>query len=96
MIFHDWPVADCKRILQNLKPSLRQGYSKVLITDAIIPDMGATMLHTSLDMAMMEIAAEEKTEAVFKKILESEGLIIKKIWRSGKGVDAMIEAELGA
>jgi hypothetical protein len=45
-------------------------------------------------MAMMEIAAEEKTETVFREILESEGFMIKNIWRSVKGVDGMIEAEL--
>jgi hypothetical protein len=96
MIFHDWPVEDCKRILRNLKPAMRPGYSKLLVTDAIIPDMGATLLHTTLDLAMMSISAEEKSESVFRDILASEGFVIKKVWNSVKGVDSVIEAEIAA
>jgi hypothetical protein len=96
MIFHDWPVEDCKKILRFLKPAMRPGYSKVLVTDAFLPDKGATLLQTSLDIAMMTISAEEKTEATFKHIFESEGFTVKKIWRSVQGVDCVIEAELDA
>jgi len=94
MIFHDWPVDDCKKILRMLKPAMQPGYSKLLITDAVIPEMGANLLHTTLDLAMMEMAAEEKSEEVFRQILEDEGFIIKKIWRGIKGVDSMFEAEI--
>ena len=94
MIFHDWPVDDCKKILRMLKPAMEPGYSKLLITDAVIPDIGASLLHTTLDLAMMDMAAEEKSEEVFNQILQREGFVVKKVWRSVKGVDSMFEAEV--
>jgi hypothetical protein len=94
MIFHDWPVDDCKKILRMLKPAMEPGYSKLLITDAVIPDIGASLLHTTLDLAMMDMAAEEKSEEVFNQILQREGFVVKKVWRRVKGVDSMFEAEV--
>jgi hypothetical protein len=94
MIFHDWPVDDCKKILRMLKPAMEPGYSKLLVTDAVIPDTGASLLHTTLDLAMMDMAAEEKSEEVFNQILQEEGFVVKKVWRSVKGVDSMFEAEV--
>lgn len=77
-----------------LKPALQPGYSKLLVTDAVIPDTGASLLHTTLDLAMMVIAAEEKSEELFRQILQDEGFIIRKVWRSTIGVDSMFEAEI--
>jgi fumagillin biosynthesis methyltransferase len=76
-----------------LKPAMIPGYSKLLITDAVIPDTEASLLHTTLDLAMMEMAAEEKSEEVFRQILQDEGFTVQKVWRSVKGVDSMFEAE---
>ncbi len=73
---------------------MRAGYSKLLITDAVVPETGATLLHATLDMAMMTNGAEEKSETVFREMLDNEGFVIQKIWRSQKGVDAIIEAEI--
>ena len=94
MVFHDWPLDDCKRILQNLKPAMRPGYSKLLIVDLIIPETGSTLQHGHLDMTMMTIGAEEKTEAQFRELLRGEGFEIRKIWRTPNGVDCVLEVEL--
>jgi hypothetical protein len=94
MVFHDWPFEDCRKILQNLKPSMRAGYSKLLIGDSIVPETGASMRQVLVDMTMMTIGAEEKSETQFKDLLESEGFVIRKIWRSRDSMDSIIEAEM--
>lgn len=76
-----------------LKPAIEPGYSKLLITDTIILDIGATLLHTTLDMATMNLAAEERSKEACRRILQDEGFRIRKIWRGVKGVDSMFEAE---
>lgn len=94
MVFHDWPLADCRRILRQVKSAMIPGHSKLLIGDLIIPDIGASKSEAIIDIMMMTLAAEEKSESTFKTLLESEGFFIRQIWRSTGGRDSIIEAEI--
>ncbi|KAG0650200.1 O-methyltransferase desB [Hyphodiscus hymeniophilus] len=94
MIFHDWPIDDCRRILRNLKPSMKAGYSKLLIGDSVVPESGASLHQSLIDMTMMTIGAEEKNETQFRELLTSEGFSIVNIWRSKYAIDSIIEAEM--
>lgn len=94
MVFHDWPLEECRQILRQLKPAMAPGYSKLLIGDLIIPDVGASRTEAVIDMMMMTFAAEEKSESTFRTLLESEGFSIRNIWRSESGRDGIIEAVL--
>lgn len=95
-VLHDWPDDMCGKILANLTPALRRGYSKVLINENVIPDTGAYWETTSLDLIMMAIGSGERTERHWHALLESAGLRIVKIWtaRAQKGVESLIECEL--
>jgi len=95
-ILHDWPDDMCRKILANLIPSLRPGYSKVLINENVIPDTGAYWETTSLDLIMMAIGSGERTERHWHALLESAGLKIVNIWTAPaqKGVESLIECEL--
>lgn len=95
-VLHDWPDDMCRKILSNLLPSLQPGYSKVLINENVIPDMGAYWETTSLDLIMMAIGSGERTESHWRALLESAGLRVLKIWNATaqKGVESLIECEL--
>lgn len=95
-VLHDWPDNMCRKILANLIPALRRGYSKVLINENVIPAKGAYWETTSLDLIMMTIGSGERTEQHWRALLESAGLKVVNIWTAPaqKGVESMIECEL--
>ncbi len=73
---------------------MEPGYSKLLINDWILLDKGSSFPAAMMDLHMMAmLAAKERTESQWKRLLESAGLTIVKIWRSG-GEEGVIEAVL--
>ncbi|KAL3458363.1 S-adenosyl-L-methionine-dependent methyltransferase [Aspergillus heterothallicus] len=94
-VLHDWTDADCRRILSNLVPALKPGYSKILINENVIPSTNAYWETTSLDIIMMaDFASQERTETQWRALVESVGLKIVKIWTVRRGVESLIECEL--
>ncbi|KAI0386350.1 putative O-methyltransferase [Hypomontagnella monticulosa] len=94
-IFHDWPDAEAIKILKNIAPAMKRGYSKLLICDMVIPPTGATMYQTLLDVNMMAcLSACERTEAMWQKLMSEAGFKIVKMSRDNRGHEAVIEAEL--
>lgn len=58
-IFHDWPDQYCLKLLRALIPALKPG-ARVLVSDFIVPESGATTryeegLVRGFDLAMMEL-----------------------------------------
>ncbi|KAI1416372.1 putative O-methyltransferase [Hypoxylon sp. FL1857] len=94
-IFHDWPDAQALQILKNIAPAFKKGYSKLLICDVVIPPTGASVYQVVLDVNMMvHISSYERTEAMWKKLLNEAGFEIVKICMDARGNEAVIEAEL--
>lgn len=95
-VLHDWPDNVCKSILARIKEAMKPGYSKLLINENVIPDVGAWWETSALDMVMLTLfCSKERTEADWRNLLEtSAGLKIVKIWSAGKGVESLIEVEL--
>jgi len=94
-VLHDWPDNECRKILQNQIPAMKKGYSKILIDDLVIPDQGAGWVETGIDMIMMTAnAAQERTQADWRSLLESVGLKMTKLWDCKGEPFKLIEAEL--
>lgn len=95
-ILHDFSSDDaCRRILNNIIPAMKAGYSKLLIKDLLIPDCHAPWAFTALDVNVMQsLSGQERTELQLRNLLESVGLKIEGIWRHEKAIDAVIEAVL--
>ena len=94
-VLHDWTDERCRIILQQLIPAMEKGYSKILINENVVPDVGASWKITSLDWFMMALAASsERTEAQWRDLLRSVGLRISGIWTKAPGVESLIEAIL--
>ncbi|KAF7957958.1 hypothetical protein EAE96_003525 [Botrytis aclada] len=96
-IFHDWPDNACIKILQQIIPAMKKGYSRILIVDLVLPDVGASVFGSLLDINMMPLSGIERTEKHWKKLLEGEGLKVVNIqWpaTAGGSRDCVLEAVL--
>ncbi|KAH8689278.1 putative O-methyltransferase [Phaeosphaeriaceae sp. PMI808] len=93
-VLHDWSDESSIQILKQTAAAMKRGYSKVLINDIVIPTTGATCYQTAMDCLVMQASANERTEAVWKKVIEGAGLKFVKIWPDGRGYESVIEAEL--
>lgn len=71
------------------------GYSKLVINEYVVPDVGATWSITSLDWLVMALGAvQERTEKQWRTLLERAGLTVVGIWTYDQGTESLIEAEL--
>jgi hypothetical protein len=52
-VLHDWPDAECKKILDNQKPSMKKGYSKLLIHEVVLDPLAPEASRTTSDITMM-------------------------------------------
>jgi hypothetical protein len=83
---------------------MQPGYSRLLINEYVVPDVGASWSVTSMDWLMLALGAvRERTERDWNQLLRSVGLRIVKIWvcegkgdEGGQGTECLIEAEVGA
>jgi hypothetical protein len=94
-VLHDWSEPQALQILNNLVPAFKRGYSKLLITDIVIPPKGASTFQAAVDVLMMTVLAGcERTEAAWTKLLNTAGFKIVKVWPDTRGIECVIEAEL--
>ncbi|KAJ5161069.1 hydroxyindole O-methyltransferase [Penicillium capsulatum] len=94
-ILHDWGDDDGVKILQNLVPALKKGYSRVLLNEIVVSEEKPTLAATSMDMMMLaHFAVRERTEAEWKDILQQAGLKIVNIHTYPGVAESLIEAEL--
>ena len=93
MIFHDWPNDKSIEILKATASAMKPGYSKITINDIVLPDQGASRFATVSDINMLALlAAVERSETQWQRLLDEAGLEIVKIW---PGVpESVIEATL--
>ena len=75
---------------------MEPGYSKILLSEVILPDTGCSLLQAGLDIQMMGMhAGMERTRAQWKRLLEGEGFRIVKFWMApGGDGQGVVEAEL--
>jgi hypothetical protein len=72
-------------------------YSRILIDDFVLPDVGADGVVASMDVIMMLLASGiERAEGQWRRLLHLANLEIIKIWRAGVGYEAVIEAKIAS
>lgn len=92
-ILHDWNDEICQRILTQVVKAMKHGYSKLLIEENVVPDVGADWEMTSLDLMMMTLGAAERTEKQWRELIESTGLRVIKIWGANRHSQSLIECQ---
>ncbi|KAF2771887.1 putative hydroxyindole O-methyltransferase, partial [Teratosphaeria nubilosa] len=95
-ILHDWGDEDCLRILENLVPALKSGYSKVLFNEIVLVEEAPSIKATVMDMMMLGHCnpAYERTEAAWRGLLERGGLKIVRIFSAPGAAESVIEAKV--
>ena len=53
---------------------MKRGYSKVLINDVVLPATGTSCYQAALDCLVMQASANERTEAMWHKVIREAGL----------------------
>ncbi|KAF2204392.1 S-adenosyl-L-methionine-dependent methyltransferase, partial [Delitschia confertaspora ATCC 74209] len=94
-VLHDWSDESCIKILEQLRPAMRPGHSTLLVHEHVIPETHPNPHATAYDLTMMvKVAGLERTETMWKKLLDTAGFKIVKIWRSPMAAQSVIEAEV--
>ncbi|KAI9711327.1 MAG: hypothetical protein M1820_002314 [Bogoriella megaspora] len=94
-IAHDWPDAECRTILINTVRAMSKGYSRILIKDYVLPDIGVGLRASTLDIIMMcACSGIERTQRQWSELLDSCGLKIVKVWQTRSDYEQVIEATL--
>ena len=92
-ILHDHTDEKCRKILKNVVGAMSPGYSKLLIFEFILPDVGAPLYPSLLDINMMAIlSGMERTEKQWKALLDSVGLEIIQFHKFNATTEGLIEA----
>lgn len=96
MVLHDWPDAQCKQILTNLKGAMIKGHSEILINEIVIPETDAGWFETSVDMLMLFAhSGQERREQTWRLLIESvDGLKVTRIWDCAGAPEKLIQVEL--
>lgn len=95
-VLHDWGDEDCLRILENLKPALKPGYSRVLFNEIVLSEEEPTLHATSMDMMMLSHCdpAYERTERAWTELLHRAGYVVRSIFGNVGAAESIIEAEV--
>ncbi|KAF2971860.1 hypothetical protein GQX73_g1674 [Xylaria multiplex] len=94
-ILHNWSDDDCIRILQQLRPAMKLGYSRLLLNEIVVPRRHAAWPTTSMDQLMLVLAAvQERTEIQFAELLKQAGFNLVKVYSYELGQESLIEAEV--
>ncbi|KAM0188250.1 hypothetical protein ACHAPA_007669 [Fusarium lateritium] len=95
-VLHDWGAEDCVRILKNLVPALKQGYSKVLLNEIVLSEENPSVPATSMDMMMLGHFGEsrERTNKDFRTIAAQAGLEVAGIFSNAASPESIIELTL--
>ncbi|KPM39842.1 hypothetical protein AK830_g6748 [Neonectria ditissima] len=80
-ILHDWSDENGVKILQNLKPALKPGYSRVLLNEIVLSEEGPSVPATAMDMMMLGHlgASRERTGEEWQGIVTKAGLRIVNV-----------------
>lgn len=70
-------------------------YSTLLLEDLVLPDQGASLRATSVDLLMMLMTTGvERTRSQWAALLNSSGLELVRIYGGAEGYESVIEARL--
>lgn len=91
---HNWGEDPCRIILGNVAAVMTRGFSRLLITDMVVDNVGAVREMAWEDLNMMTIGGIERTERQWRNLLDECGFVVHKIWRNSATEHAVIDARL--
>ncbi|KAK4508229.1 hypothetical protein PRZ48_001967 [Zasmidium cellare] len=92
-ILHNWTDGVCLKILANVRQAMTRGYSKLLVSNIVMPDSGASLAETGLDILMLLCTGgSQRNDEQWHNLLETAGFRIVKIWMPPGAGNGVIEA----
>lgn len=81
-VLHDWPDAQARDILTNIRVSMNHD-SILLINENAISESNVPLYAAKLDLSMMALFSSlDRTETQFKELLDSSGFNLIRVWTS--------------
>ncbi|KAJ2900959.1 hypothetical protein MKZ38_002194 [Zalerion maritima] len=94
-VLHDWPNPKALEILKHIADAMEKGYSRLLIHESLVSSEKPLLRVTSSDITMMAcLAAAERSEDEWHRLIKDAGMKVVKIWRPVQSVESVIEVEL--
>jgi len=78
-ILHDWPDAECVKILKNCRDAMAAG-RRVLVIEHVVPEEGGPHFSKFMDLNMLVMSpgGRERTQREFTQLLDAAGLQLQK------------------
>ncbi|KAE8153614.1 S-adenosyl-L-methionine-dependent methyltransferase, partial [Aspergillus avenaceus] len=92
-IMHDWSDEKLRLVFKLLATAMKPGYSKIILEEYILPDMGARSLESMTDLGILVFCTGmERTRQRWINLMDSVGLKAK-FWTREGDAQGIIEAE---
>ncbi|KAK2600778.1 hypothetical protein N8I77_010286 [Diaporthe amygdali] len=96
-VLHDWDDIEARRILKHVARAMKEGYSKLLICDVVIPPKGASLYQAVQDVSLLHLlSAAERSEERWIKLLKRAHFEVVRFWTHDQSPECVIEAQLAA
>jgi hypothetical protein len=90
-VLHNWSDDSCRVILKNLADAMQNGYSRLLISGVLLPEVGAPRRAAELDLQMWWLQlGMHRTRSQLENLVNSAGLGIVEVYDNA-GREAIIE-----
>lgn len=94
-ILHDWSDEESVKILENLKPALTPGYSRVLLFEIVVSEESPSFASTTMDMQMLaHVSVGERSEKDWRQLVDRAGYDVVNIYRYPGVAESVIELGL--
>ncbi|RAL01220.1 O-methyltransferase [Aspergillus ibericus CBS 121593] len=93
-VLHDWPDEEVRQILEHLAGAMDRDKSRILITETIIPEVGATTTNAYMDLTMMTFGGRERTVKDFAHLFDLVGLKLANVYQAPGVPMVVVEARL--
>ena len=96
-VLHDWPDNQACEILAHIRTAMLED-SILLINENMLPESNVSLYSAELDLYMMAMFSSlDRTLSQFKKLLDSAGFEVVRVWRPkdmGSGSGTLLECAM--
>jgi len=94
-VLHGWTDEECVSILSQTKDAMKPGYSKLLINEIVLPDVGCGFWGAGFDLSMLAVPnGRLRTGRQWEDLISKvDGLKLVKVWTVGSDGESVVEVD---